>query len=100
MKLDVMTKCGPINATGVDGEAVETFLNAYEDGDADVLRVPDGSETKTTLVDREAIVSVMADEDDEPEPEPEPEPEEPEVPAEPEETDAEAVEATEESSTR
>lgn len=96
MKLDVMTKCGPINATGVDGEAVETFLNAYEDGDADVLRVPDGSETKTTLVDREAVVSVTADEDDEPEPEPE----EPEVPAEPEETDAEAVEATEESSTR
>lgn len=74
MKLDVMTKCGPISATEVDGEAVEAFLDAYEDGTAPVLRVPDGSETKRVLVDRESIVVVTADVDPAPEPEPEPEP--------------------------
>lgn len=71
MKLDIMTKCGPMNATGVDAEAVEAFLDAYEQAeDGDVLRVPDGSDTKTTLVDRAAVWAVTADEDDDPEPEP------------------------------
>lgn len=92
MKLDVMTKCGPISATEVDGEAVEAFLDAYEDGTAPVLRVPDGSETKRVLVDRESIVVVTADVDA-PAPEPDPAPE-----LEP--ADAVDGDATEESSTR
>ena len=85
MKLDVMTKCGPISATEVDGDAVDAFLDAYEDGTAPVLRVPDGSDTKRVLVDRESIVSVTADADVAPEPEP---------------ADAVDGDATEESSTR
>lgn len=83
MKLDIMTKCGPMQHTGVDPEAVAAFLNLYVGGEADVLNVPDGSATKKTLVDRDFIWSVTADVDDEPEP--------------PAEGDAEGVPAPEES---
>lgn len=95
MKLHIESICGAHETTGVPEDAAEEFWSEYQNGDDKVIAVPDGDPEVKHLISRDALYGATLSPDDEPEPEPEPE-----DPAEAEESDAEAVEATEESSTR
>lgn len=76
MKLEILTKCGPVTLAGVDEEAGAAFLDDYRNGDDAVLSVPDGDAETTRLYAREAVWGAVGGPDDPEEPE---EPEEPPV---------------------
>jgi len=99
VKLHIESICGAHETTGVPEDAAEEFWSEYQNGDDKVIAVPDGDPEVKHLISRDALYGATLSPDDEPEPEPEEEAEFLEA-DDAEETDAEGVEATEESSTR